>query len=189
MVKRVVMYMALAVIAALVMAAGCVQEGKEENRANLVTGNGTIQFVDLEGGFYGITAGDGSRYYPLDLPPEFEDDGIPVSFSLAIAPENGTVAQWGRPVFIKSLRSTAGTAPVVSAYGNITRVDLEGGFSGIQVLDPAPGMPSAYDPLNLGDEFQEPGTPVRFAGIEQTDIFTTRMWGTPLEILHMEEVT
>jgi hypothetical protein len=66
---------------------------------------GTVVFVDLEGGFYGIAADDGTRYLPLDLPGEFAQDGLPVTAEVVVKEDVATIQQWGTPVEIIAIAS------------------------------------------------------------------------------------
>ncbi len=66
----------------------------------VVEGTGTVVFVDLEGGFYGIVADDGARYNPLNLPAEFQQDGLRVRFRVRIREDAATIQMWGTPVDI-----------------------------------------------------------------------------------------
>ncbi|QSZ66324.1 hypothetical protein RJ40_01815 [Methanofollis aquaemaris] len=74
-----------------------------ETPAAGVTGTGTITYIDLEGGFYGIVADDGARYLPLDLDEAFQQDGLKVRFTLEPAEDVMTIQQWGRPVHVVSI--------------------------------------------------------------------------------------
>jgi hypothetical protein len=59
---------------------------------------GTIQYIDLEGGFYGIIADDGSRYDPVNLMdsfPEFQEDGLRVKFSGNELKDHVSYHMWG----------------------------------------------------------------------------------------------
>lgn len=59
---------------------------------------GTIVFVPLEGGFFGISADDGNNYLPLTLSQEFRVDGLRVAFEAEEAPDTATIQMWGTPV-------------------------------------------------------------------------------------------
>lgn len=67
---------------------------------DVFTTTGTVQFIDLEGSFYGIVADDGSRYDPLNLPPEFQEGGLHVRFTARILKDPATTHMWGTPVEI-----------------------------------------------------------------------------------------
>ena len=57
--------------------------------------SGTVTYVDLEGGFYGILGDDGKKYDPLDLDPEFQEDGLRVAFHATEAQGMGSFHMWG----------------------------------------------------------------------------------------------
>lgn len=53
----------------------------EDTTPDRVEGEGTIEWFDAQGGFYGIVADDGSSYCPTpSLDPEFEQEGLRVAF-------------------------------------------------------------------------------------------------------------
>ena len=62
---------------------------------NYITGEGSIIFNDFEGGFFGIIADDGEKYDPINLPKEFEIDGIRVKFKLNILENQSSIHMWG----------------------------------------------------------------------------------------------
>lgn len=61
---------------------------------------GTVVFVDLEGGFYGIEASDGAKYDPTYLDEAFQEDGLRVRFQYAAVDDAMSIRQWGRIVEI-----------------------------------------------------------------------------------------
>jgi hypothetical protein len=67
---------------------------------NFIQGTGTIQFNDFEGGFYGIVDDDGEKYDPINLPSEYEEDGIRVSYTIKILEDQASIHQWGLMVEI-----------------------------------------------------------------------------------------
>ena len=69
---------------------------------------GRITYQDLEGGFWGIRAHDGSKFVPVEpLPGEFKEDGIAVKAVLKPASVLGT-SMWGKHVHVVSLSHTDG---------------------------------------------------------------------------------
>ena len=59
-----------------------------------VRGTGTIKFISIEGGFYGIVGDDGKNYL-ANLPPEFKEDGLRVRFEGKIRDEMASIQMWG----------------------------------------------------------------------------------------------
>ena len=63
-----------------------------------VEGTGTIQYNDFEGGFYGIVGDDGENYDPINLPEEFQVDGLRVNYLLKILDDQMSIHMWGKVV-------------------------------------------------------------------------------------------
>jgi inhibitor of cysteine peptidase len=59
---------------------------------------GTVTFLDLEGGFYGIIGDDGTTYYPLQLDEQYKIDGLRVAFEYEPVKDIATIQMWGDPV-------------------------------------------------------------------------------------------
>lgn len=105
----------VALLSGAVLIAGCTgtDDGKElnetpggtvnETMAATITGTGTITYIDLEGGFYGIVAEDGGHYLPIDLDEAFRQDGLEVRFTLEPAKDVATIQQWGMAVRVVSM--------------------------------------------------------------------------------------
>ncbi len=87
-------------VAGAAIAGGCLAVVDGLGRQDRVFGSGTITYVDLEGGFYGIVADDGSRYLPLNLPEEYRLDGLRITFVGELKGDTATIQQWGTPVEI-----------------------------------------------------------------------------------------
>jgi inhibitor of cysteine peptidase len=69
---------------------------------------GTIVFVDLEGGFYGIRGDDGRDYYPLLMDEPYRKDGLRVAFDYEPVKDTATIQMWGTPVnltFIETIET------------------------------------------------------------------------------------
>ena len=94
-------------IASLAGAPGCV--GDEPSKA--VSLDGTVVFVSLEGGFYGIAGDDGTHWDPENLPDEFAIDGLPVSCR-ALVTDEPSFHMWGRTVSVLSIERTGSPPPV-----------------------------------------------------------------------------
>lgn len=60
-------------------------------------------------------------------------------------------------------------------------IELEGGFYGIEDENG-----QTYYPINLTEDYKEDGLRIMFKYKARTDIMTTVMWGTPVEITAIE---
>ena len=165
-----------------VVACGCMAAGGEDGPADRISGNGTVTYVDLEGGFYGIVADDGERYLPRNLPADFRADGLRVTFVVDIANETATIQQWGAPVDVVSIEK-GDTRRTVATNGTVTYIDLEGGFYGIIAED---GM--NYLPGNLPEEYRIDGLRVQFSADLDEETVGFHMWGTPVKIRTIEPI-
>ncbi|MEO6463822.1 MAG: hypothetical protein ABIP29_12185 [Candidatus Eisenbacteria bacterium] len=67
---------------------------------DLITKNGTVRHLDLEGGFWGIVADDSTRYDPGSLDPRYQNDGMRVRFDARKAEGQMSIRQWGTLVTI-----------------------------------------------------------------------------------------
>ncbi len=73
-----------------------ISEKSEEiiSRGDIIEGTGTIIYLNLEGGFYGIISND-KHYKPINLPPEIETDGLRVKFKAKIRKNFVSIHMWG----------------------------------------------------------------------------------------------
>ena len=65
-----------------------------------ITKTGTVVFVDLEGGFFGIICEDGERYDPINLGWDYREDGLEVEFTAMIRDDLETTRMWGTTIEI-----------------------------------------------------------------------------------------
>ena len=65
---------------------------------------GTIHYYDLEGGFFGITTDQGTKFLPMGLSKDYMQHGATIEFSGAIDNDVMTIQQWGTPFKIKEVR-------------------------------------------------------------------------------------
>ena len=94
----------------------------------------------------------------------------------AIAPEEGS------PASSDTTATPVTDDGTIKGTGTIRYVDLEGGFYGLVAEDGA-----KYDPTPLPDSLQVDGLSVRFR-VKEKDVMTTRMWGTPVEVVEVERI-
>ena len=61
---------------------------------------GTVRYLDVEGGFYGIVTDDGKKLDPVNLPKEFQKDGLRIQARVEPLKERVSIRMWGTPVRI-----------------------------------------------------------------------------------------
>ncbi len=90
--KRILFILVLIVVALL----GC-------NRTDRVLDTGTIVYVGLEGGFYGIVDDHGRHWDPSNLPSSFQTDSLRVRFE-GIITDRPTFHMWGRTIELTAIK-------------------------------------------------------------------------------------
>lgn len=68
-----------------------------------ITFSGIVTYVDLEGGFWGFIADDGTKYLPVNLPPDpglQEGQRVEVT---AVPVDVSTIQMWGTPIRVLQL--------------------------------------------------------------------------------------
>ncbi len=71
--------------------------------SELIRGEGTIKYIPVEGGFYGIVTPDGRRYDPVNLDPAFQQDALEVRFSGRVLKDRASFHMWGAVFEIQSI--------------------------------------------------------------------------------------
>ena len=97
------LHFALTMIFVIIAAPACKTAATPEAGGTVQTTmpfKGTVVFMDLEGGFYGIESEDGERYFPINLPVIFREDGLRVAFDMRIRTDVMTTVMWGTTVEI-----------------------------------------------------------------------------------------
>ena len=61
---------------------------------------GTVVYVNLEGGFYGIIGDNGINYDPQGLPDKFIKDSLRVSFEYKVSENQVSFHMWGELIEI-----------------------------------------------------------------------------------------
>ena len=97
---RSIIFLALIIL----VLTGCGGSGVDLDNRSLGIGpvSGTVRYIDLEGGFYGIVVDDKTAYEPQNLAPEFQQDGLLVRFS-GLRINDGSSLMWGIPLKITSI--------------------------------------------------------------------------------------
>ncbi|MFH1013452.1 MAG: META domain-containing protein [Thermoplasmatota archaeon] len=71
--------------------------------ARFIQGTGTIRYIDLEGGFYGIIGDDEEHYDPVNLPEAYNQDDLRVEFTGRLAPTHYSTHMWGKIIYIMEI--------------------------------------------------------------------------------------
>jgi len=93
----------LVLVVAIIMVSGCNGEGKD-----VVSGTGSIQYIDLEEGFYGIICDDGEDYKPINLIQQFQKDDLQISFEAKILKDGDSIHTWGTAIEITKIEKLGG---------------------------------------------------------------------------------
>jgi len=90
---------ALVITAALFLMLGAAAPAPGDGTAqkDTVSLKGTIVFVELEGGFYGIIADSGERYFPLNLDEQHKVNNLKVRIEGKLRKNVMTTTMWGTP--------------------------------------------------------------------------------------------
>ena len=94
---------AIMAAAALLLIGGC-KTTNQNPEEGVIESTGTVEYIDLEGGFYGIVSEDGRRFDPTDLAEEFRQDGLRIRFR--VRPREGLVGthMWGTLVEVLEIK-------------------------------------------------------------------------------------
>ncbi len=87
----------------------CNQYARNDNEniqssEQIIKAEGTVKFIDLEGGFFGIIADDGSKYKPVNLPERYQKDGLKVSFEGKFRTDLMGIYMWGKLIEIINIK-------------------------------------------------------------------------------------
>ncbi len=103
------LFLAIAlVVSASVAFVACGTNGGSQNSTDVIKGTGTVEFIELEGGFYGIVADDSQKYDPINLAKEFQTDGLRVRFEAKLRTDVATIRQWGKTIEITKIEKVSG---------------------------------------------------------------------------------
>ena len=70
------------------------------NVDDTISKTGTVVFVNLEGGFFGIVDDEDERYDPINLDWDYREDGLKVEFQAMIRDDLPTSRMWGTTIEI-----------------------------------------------------------------------------------------
>jgi hypothetical protein len=77
--------------------------GAPQFTRNVSSVEGTVQYIPIEGGFYGIVTDGGEKFLPLAMDASLKQNGLRVRFSGKAADGYVTFYQWGTLVEISSI--------------------------------------------------------------------------------------
>lgn len=107
----------LAWITLALLFAGCTTAAEEENAVQekprqareqgATAFTGTMSWVELEGGFWGIVTTSGGKYLPTNgVPESLKKDGLPVRGTVNVRKGYMTMQMWGTPVEVVTIEPT-----------------------------------------------------------------------------------
>ena len=76
-----------------------------QSNGEIINAKGTIKFIELEGGFFGILTDDGIKYKPVNLPESFQKDGHRVEFEGKLNTDLMGIHMWGKQIDIKEIHA------------------------------------------------------------------------------------
>jgi hypothetical protein len=81
-----------------------VRDDKAMSEERIISGTGTVRFIGLEGGFYGIVSDDGKNYDPINLGQEFQVDGLRVRFEAKVLEGVVSAHMWGTQIEVLKIK-------------------------------------------------------------------------------------
>lgn len=75
----------------------------DDSNAKPLSINGTVTFINLEGGFYGIITDNQIKHNPTNLDDSYKTDGLIVSYSFEQETDMVSYHQWGKIITIKEI--------------------------------------------------------------------------------------
>ncbi|MFW6111073.1 MAG: hypothetical protein ACOC6H_03460 [Thermoproteota archaeon] len=95
----------IALVLILFAAVSAVGVGYTMNKkVKFVQDEGTVVWLNLEGGFWGIKGDDGEHYRPIHLDSEFQTHGLRVDFKAEIRSDLASFHMWGKTVKILAIQ-------------------------------------------------------------------------------------
>ncbi|MBN1411305.1 MAG: hypothetical protein JW969_10720 [Spirochaetales bacterium] len=84
----------------IMLSLSCVS-GKPDNP---FTATGTVRYISLEGGFYGIETDTGEKYDPVNLEDQYKVDGLRVRVVAELRDDLSSFHMWGMIIEIKEIK-------------------------------------------------------------------------------------
>jgi hypothetical protein len=80
-----------------------VHVGYVTRSGDMISGTGTVERFDIEGGFFAIRGDDGKVYDPMNLPPGLARHGVRVRFTAKLRRDMGSIHMVGEIVEIQQI--------------------------------------------------------------------------------------
>ena len=94
----------LAPLLLILASLSCSNHDAQPADPNVINATATVQHQDIEGGFYGLVADDGTKYDPGTLPEAYRKDGLRVKFT-ARRTNAMTTRMWGTTVEVDHIEA------------------------------------------------------------------------------------
>ena len=104
-----------------------------------VSANGTVRYIPLEGGFYGIETDKGEKYLPLNLPEEYKKDGLKVWFR-GRPKKTATAQMWGTPVEILEIKKIPESQKIPESRTGAASKNISGSEKPEREREETPGI-------------------------------------------------
>ena len=75
----------------------------EQQGDGTLWGGATVVYIALEGGFYGLIDANDAHFDPINLPVEFQQEGLRVRFTGKIRNDLASIHQWGMIIEVTSI--------------------------------------------------------------------------------------
>jgi len=82
-------------------------ESARARRSDLFEIVGTVQYKNIEGGFYAIVGDDGKKFNPINLPKSFRKDGLKVKVTARLKTETVSFRMYGAMIEIVNITTQA----------------------------------------------------------------------------------
>ena len=147
----------------VVMLVISIQACDEKPIDNNVSTTGTIKFIQLEGGFWGII-GKNQKYDPVNLPEAFKIEGLKVQFTAKLHEDMVSIHMWGTLVSIIKMKSLNKKVNLIMDIGVVQQKFIQGNPWLIETET------ETFQILNLPDHFRFDGYEVSFVGKIREDV-------------------
>lgn len=72
-------------------------------KPNTIHLTGHVEYLNIQGGFFGIIGDDGQKYQPTNLPPKVRTNGLPIKFNATINDNIVSSFMWGTIVDVSDV--------------------------------------------------------------------------------------